>query len=325
MLFVERVETDPYFNLAAEEYIFHHFEEEVVMLWRNTPAVVIGKHQNPYVEVNIPFVRENNIPIIRRISGGGSVYHDLGNLNFTWIQFAKNEERVNYRASLQPWIAILNRLSVPCEFAGKSNLMINNQKISGSAKHIFKNKVLHHGTLLYSSNLEHLNKAFAIHNHKITDKSIRSIPSPVTNISQFLTEPLSIEVFQDRLAREIKKDFSLITAAGLRGKDVESIEELAENKYRTWEWNFGYSPSYQLQTEIIYRQKPIKIEISVKRGLVVEISIFDTRNTPKLTDLFTRMTGLKHEEDSIRHFLNANPDLLADLGMSTGDMIRMIF
>ncbi|HNS47658.1 MAG TPA: hypothetical protein PKH94_10490 [Bacteroidales bacterium] len=132
MLVIERLEADPWFNLAAEEYIFRNYHEDVLMLWRNAPAVIIGKHQNPYREVNLAFTRDHHLPVIRRISGGGAVYHDAGNINYTFIRSEQSGDLVNYGLFLQPVMAILNSWQIPCELSGKSDLMIQNRKISGN-------------------------------------------------------------------------------------------------------------------------------------------------------------------------------------------------
>lgn len=325
MLVIERLEADPYFNLAAEEYIFRNYHEDVLMLWRNAPAVIIGKHQNPYREVNLVFARDHHLPVIRRISGGGAVYHDAGNINYTFIRSEQSGDLVNYGLFLQPVMAILNSWQIPCELSGKSDLMIQNRKISGNAQHVFKNRILHHGTLLYASNLEELGKALTKGGSAYRDRSIRSNQAPVTNISNFLTNPPSVVHFQEQLSAELIKVFSPATRIRLSNHDKKSIWSLAEKKYRTWEWNFGYAPPYRFRSTLSIEGKQIKIDLSVKNGIIQKIHIFDSPQAAGWVSLLTKAEGIRHEENTIRQYLDANPGLAAELGMPSQDICRALF
>lgn len=326
MLFVERPWTDPFFNLAAEEYVFRNYkEDDVIMLWRNTPSVIVGKHQNPYREINVAFVRENHLPVIRRISGGGTVYHDPGNLNFTFIRTLQSRYTVDFNAFLQPVISVLNRWHIPCERSGKSDLTVHQRKISGNSQHLFKNRVLHHGTLLYSTDLENLTKLLANDTGRYRDKSIRSNPAAVANISEFLSDPPPVEIFQQRLAEELMNNFSPVHRITLSATDERAIQSLSEEKYRTWEWNFGYSPPYQILVTFLYQGKEIKAEMSVRNGMILKIHIFGPQAGKGWSALFRHMEGLKHEELSLRQYFDAHQDLMADLEMTPQDVIRELF
>ncbi len=325
MLFIERPDTDPFFNLAAEEYLFRNYKEDVIMLWRNTPAVIIGKHQNPYREVNLAFAREIHLPVIRRISGGGAVYHDLGNLNFTFIRTGQAGDLVNYWAFLDPLVSILNSWQIPCELSGKSDLMIRNRKISGNSQHVFKNRVMHHGTLLYTSDLETLSRALRNKTTRYRDRSIRSNRAPVANISDFLANPIPITQFQNQLSAELMRIFTPSTRIHLSWSDKRSIHNLVQKKYGTWEWNFGYSPPYHLKVHFLIDGKKQEIEISVKNGIIQKIHIFDSMQFPGWMPLFSEMEGLQHEENTIRNHLDAHPGLLKDFGLSTEELIRGLF
>ncbi|MBP6976804.1 MAG: lipoate--protein ligase [Lentimicrobiaceae bacterium] len=325
MLFVDRPETDPYFNLAAEEYIFRNIRDDVIMLWRNTPAVIIGKHQNPHREVNLTFARENHLPVIRRITGGGTVYQDMGDINFTFIRSEQTNPMINYGAILHPLISIMNSWHIPCKMTGKSDITIHDRKISGNAQHIFKNRILHHGTLLYASNLEDLNSALTPTSRGYHDRSIRSNPYPVANISDFLSNPPSIEQFQEQLHTELLKIFSPIARIGFTSCDRDSIRELAEKKYKTWEWNFGYSPPYQLQTQLPFQGRKVKIEILVKNGIMQKIHIFDSLQDPGYMAALMQLEGLKHEEHAIRLFFNDHPRLAADMGLTVQEICKALF
>lgn len=326
MLFIERSGTDPYFNLAAEEYFFRNYkEDDVIMLWRNMPSVIIGKHQNPYREINFSYVKENNLPVIRRITGGGTVYHDPGNINFTFIRSLSAPYTIDYDKFLQPVMTILNRLQIPCERSGKSDLTVHQRKISGNSQHLFRNRVLHHGTLLYSTDLQNLHHALVNNSSRYTDKSIRSNPVPVANISKFLVDQPSVETFQQRLAEEIIRSFSPILRVPLRASDEKAIHALSAQKYQTWEWNFGYSPSYQVKVEFTAQGNQIKAVIPVRNGIVQKIHIFEPAPATRWSELFKQMEGLKHEEQSILQYLDAHPELTATLEITHQDFVRALF
>jgi len=205
MYFYRSQSTDPYFNMATEEYFLKNFEEDFFCLYINRPSVIVGKHQNTMAEINVPYVMENNIPVIRRLSGGGTVFHDLGNLNFCFIQQGKPGYLVDFKKFSQPILDVLQKLEINAWLRGKSDLVIDNKKFSGNAEHVYKNKVLHHGTLLFSSELSQLNEAIKADWGKFTDKAVRSNRSQVTNIAEHLKIPLTLEVFTQRLAHEVKE------------------------------------------------------------------------------------------------------------------------
>jgi len=175
MLCIRHDITDPYFNLAAEEYFLKESNREFFILYINDPSVIAGKHQNVYAEINLNHVRENNIKVARRISGGGTVWHDHGNLNFSFIREGTDGDMVNFRKYTSPIVDVLLRLGIPAQFKEKNSIVVNNLKISGNAEHIFKNRVLHHGTLLFSSDLTGMSKALTTGQMKYQGRAITSV------------------------------------------------------------------------------------------------------------------------------------------------------
>jgi lipoate-protein ligase A len=325
MLFVERLQTDPFFNIAAEEYLFKHFEEDVFMLWQNQASIVIGKHQNAYAEINYPCVKTNQIPVIRRISGGGTVYHDEGNLNFSFISKAHSDERISFKRILEPVIRILHGLSVPCELSGKSDLKIQGKKISGNAEHILKDKILHHGTLIYSTNPETIRLMLRNGSDRYYGKAVKSNPSETTFISKYVQPSQTLRDFTDRLRDAFMKEFAPAGFYSLTEEDHFRITQLVDQKYKTWQWNFGYSPPYQLQTEFVCGGKKINAEFHIKNGIIQEIHIFGTNDNQELIRLLSRMNGLIHEEQTLRSYLQSIAGTLTKLGFNPEEMVAEMF
>jgi lipoate-protein ligase A len=275
MLVIERPQTDPYFNIAAEEYFLKSLDEDCFMLWINDPAVVIGKHQNAFAEINNPFIENNNIPVIRRISGGGTVYHDPGNLNFTFLARGEKEKLVDFKRFMDPVIGYLKLLGLPAEFAGTNDIRIHGRKVSGNAEHVYKNRVLHHGTLLFSSELEPLNKAIAGEEHFFKDTGVRSRRSRVTNIASLLSSPITLDQFQQGILNYMDSHHGPLKHRSITSREKQTIESLAMEKYQTWEWNFGYSPRFLFTKEIHSNESTIQLMLEVDKGIVTQIQTGD--------------------------------------------------
>lgn len=274
MLCIERDYTNPYFNIAAEEYVLKSLDDDVFMLWRNNPCIIVGKHQNTLAEINLDYITKNNIPVVRRITGGGTVFHDLGNLNFTFIQNGKPEELVNFRKFTEPIIEVLRDLGVEAKFEGRNDLTIKGKKFSGNAEHVHKNRVLHHGTLLFSAQLGNLTDALKVNPEKFTDKAVKSIRSRVTNISEHLPVNMDVLEFKERILDHIKRKHPEMKVTTFSDEDVKKIEELAEKRYKTWEWNFGYSPKYNFATKVKANGGNIQYHLEVKNGIIEKVKIF---------------------------------------------------
>ena len=250
MIYIINDSQDPYFNLASEEYIMNtfHVDEKYLMLWQNQPSIIIGKHQNTIEEINNEFVQENNIAVVRRLSGGGAVYHDLGNLNFTFIVKASdNSLDFDFKKFTEPVITALNRMGIPAEFNSRNDLSIEGKKFSGNAQYIRKGKCLHHGTLLFNTNLDHLEMALRVSSDKIESKGIKSIRSRVTNIYPYIKKTCSIEEFKNLLYDQFCLINEEIQSIYFSENDIKKIEELANSKYRTCEWNYGESHFFTIK------------------------------------------------------------------------------
>jgi len=305
MLCIKNPETNPYFNLAAEEYVLKNFNENCFMLWRNRPSIIVGKHQNTLAEINIDYVKENNIDVVRRLSGGGAVFHDLGNLNFTFIKNVNKEENlVDFKKYTQPVIAVLNHLGVDAKFEGRNDIMINGRKVSGNAEHVFKRRVLHHGTLLFSSVMADLSQALKVNPLKYQDKGVKSVRSRVTNISEHLPHKMSVIEFHDKIFNFMVDSEEDAVLYEYTPEDIKNINQLVEKKYKTWEWNFGYSPKYNFEKLIRTNGGNLEIHLNVEKGIIVDLKIFgDFFGEKDIVEIEKLLINKKHHEKEIRQIL----------------------
>lgn len=305
MLYINNNSTNPYFNLAAEEYILKEKNDECFMLWRNEPCIVIGKNQNTLSEINIDYVKKNNITVVRRLSGGGAVFHDLGNLNFTFIVNDKEDSFTNFKKFTQPIIEVLKGLNVHAEFSGRNDLTIEGKKFSGNAQYNYKNRVLHHGTLLFSSNMSDISGALKVKPIKFEGKGVKSVVSRVTNISEHLTAPLGIIEFKDLIMDYIKSINSGKDLYEFTEKDLDIINKMKNEKYSTWDWNFGSSPKYSFTNQRKYIGGNVEFNLNVEKGIIKEVRLFgDFFGKCDVSNIEKVLTGVKHSEEDIRKALS---------------------
>ena len=237
--------TDPPFNLAAEQHVFEALprDRSYLMLWQNDNAVIIGKYQNTLAEINKPFVDAHGIRVVRRLSGGGAVYHDLGNLNFTFITDAGDLETLDLHLFCQPIVSAL--AGVEAEVNGRNDITIDGKKFSGNAQYLRGGRIMHHGTLLFDSDLSIVSQALAVDEEKIRAKGLRSVRSRVNNIRHCLPQPCSLPEFRQLLLETYVQE-SGGESYRLSDEDLAAIERLRENRYARWDWNYGKSPECTL-------------------------------------------------------------------------------
>jgi len=299
-LCINQSSTDPYFNLAAEEYFLKNFQEDFFMLWRSRSSVVVGKHQNALAEINHEFVRSHQIPVARRLSGGGTVFHDPGNVNFTFIRNVEKISEVNFKIFTEPVVEALKKLGVEAYSTGRNDLLIGGKKISGNAEHVHRNRVLHHGTLLFDSHLKDLKGALKVDLSKFEDKAVQSNRSEVTNISNYLPKPISVEEFTDFLFGEICQSISEFQVYKPTVADLEAIQKLSIEKYQTWDWIFGYSPRYRFINSLETATGVIHISMLVEHGRISEVSVSGSIQNELSQKIEEVLTGCRHDFESVK-------------------------
>jgi len=301
MLCIVSSHTNPYFNLAAEEYLLRCKQQEVFFLYRNIPSIVVGKHQNTLAEINLPFVQERSIPVARRISGGGTVFHDLGNLNFAFFTNGKEGDLVNYPKATRPVIEAMGKMGLKVSLGKRNELLINGLKISGTASHVFKQRVLHHGTLLFSSKMGDLSEALLPGEDRFTDRAVKSVRSRVTNIKDHLKEKMDVEEFQNKLFQSIQNSLPDAEEYEFSPEELEMIRDLRDTKFSTWEWNFGYSPRYQFNKSIAFGEGFINLGMNVEKGIIRELKFDGEFLTGKnIHVLEEKLLGSIHDPESLR-------------------------
>jgi lipoate---protein ligase len=326
MIFIFNQNTDPAYNLAAEEYVLKNFTDEVFMLWRNANAIIVGKHQNTLAEINMPFVQENGIRVIRRLSGGGAVFHDLGNLNFTFIMNGEGEKLIDFRKYTLPILEVMQKLGIPAKFEGRNDLTIEGKKFSGNAEHVHRNRVLHHGTLLFSSEISDLTGALNAKPEKFQDKGVKSVRSRVTNISEHLKEPMTVLEFADMIMGHVRETTRDAVMYDFSDTDIQNIKKLKKEKYDTWEWNFGYSPQYNYHQVVKTSGGTIELAMQVERGVITDIRFMgDFFNHRDVHELEQMMVNSRHDMETIEQLLReVNTDDYFH-GATREELIRLFF
>lgn len=301
MLCIYNNSNDPYFNMATEDYLFHKFQDDIFMLWRNDNAIIVGKHQNTLAEINLEVVREKNIKVVRRLSGGGAVFHDLGNLNFTFIVNAQDNKLVDFKKYTQPVLEVLNSLGVPAKFEGRNDLTIDGKKFSGNAVHVLRNRVLQHGTILFASEMADLSAALKVNPLKYVDKAVKSVRARVTNVSEHLKEPMELTVFSNMIMGKILDMYPDATFYELTAHDKEEIKKLAQEKYATWDWNYGWHSKYNFEKLVHTNGGNIEFHLIVEDGIIHKAKIFgDYFNVKETQDIENALEGIRHDVETIK-------------------------
>jgi lipoate-protein ligase A len=307
MFYLEFPSINPYFNLAFEQYVFDCLDksESYFALWQNDNSIIVGKNQNTIGEINAAFVKERAIKVARRLSGGGAVYHDLGNLNFTFIVDAKNADKLDLKFFCIPIQKALAALGIKAEISGRNDITIEGKKFSGNAQYIKDGRIMHHGTIMFSSDLQVLAAALSVDNEKIISKGIKSTRARVTNISEYLPQNTTLPEFKEILLKNVfeniaRKNFEI------SDKDIAGVEKLAE-KYASWEWNYGRSPNYSIKKEKrVDNCGKIEIAMNVDKGIISDMRFYgDFFGLKDCADLAALFVGKAAREEVYNEVLKA--------------------
>lgn len=319
--------TSPSWNLALEQYVFDCLPRDrtYFMLWQNDNAIIVGKYQNTLAEIDLPYVREHNIQVVRRLSGGGAVYHDLGNLNFTFISDAGREDQINFHLFCRPVLQALEELGVKAEINGRNDLTIDGKKFSGNSQYIRQGRVMHHGTILFDSDLSVVERALQVDPEKIRGKGIRSVHSRVTNVKDHLPRAVELSEFRRvllaHILRRMPGEEYILSPA-----EEEAVAVLERERYQTWEWNYGSSPAVTLiKRERVEGCGLVEVSLFLDRGRIQEVSFHgDFFSAEEPEQLAKRLVGRRLEPESCRAALEGADVSRYFKGMTWEDLLRIL-
>ncbi len=298
---------DPKLNLAVEEYILKHLNvehEDYFLFYINGPSIIIGKNQNTSEEVNLKYIEENGIDVVRRLSGGGAVYHDEGNLNFSFITKDDGNSFNNYKKFTQPIVDALKQLGVEAELTGRNDIQVGERKISGNAQFTTRGRMFSHGTLMFNSNIEEVVNSLNVSEEKMRSKGIKSVRSRVANITEFLEEEMAMERFVEALLHSIY-DGQEPERYVLRDEDWEIVQDISRERYANWDWNFGKSPKFDVESKRRFPIGTIDVRLNVNKGTITEAKIYgDFFGVGDIHDVEQALVGTRFERGAIREQLS---------------------
>ena len=297
MLLIDSPSQNAYFNIASEEYLLRHFPtEDIFLLYVNAPSIIIGKFQNTLAEINLDYVKEKEIKVVRRMSGGGTVYHDFGNLNFSFHTLLGQNDFGDFSFFTQPVLNMLNGLGVPAVLQGRNDLLVDGKKFSGNAKLARHGKMIQHGTILLDSEMEVLGEALKVNPLKFIDKAIKSNRARVTNLIRYLPADTTTAHLKQALTEEIIKNNPAAVRYEFTEEDLQGIHQLMAEKYETWDWNFGFSPNYNFKKAIKLPAGFIEIHLDVEQGIIEKAKIFgDFFASRAIEELEEQLIGQRHD------------------------------
>lgn len=310
MLAIVQETRDPFFNLATEDFLLHERGEDFLILYVNDPSVVIGKHQVAHMEIDERNTCRDGINVLRRISGGGAVYHDHGNLNYTFIRESEKGKQVDFRLYMSPVIRFLESAGVNAEFGGKNDLLAGGLKISGNAEHVYRERVMHHGTLLFDASLGNMGKYLRPESAFYSTHAVSSNRRTVTNLKGLMKGIRTIDELISSMTSFFMKDLENIEIARLSSDEKERIAAIAGSKYRSWDWIWGYGPAYTFEREFYLSGIHHNCKLNVKDGIIRECVI---RGSVALESAGRSLPGCRHfAADILGAFRNYGIELTED-------------
>ncbi|MEK5040680.1 lipoate--protein ligase [Sporosarcina sp. FSL K6-3457] len=301
--------TDPRINLAIEEYILKNMDidkDPFLLFYINEPSIIIGKNQNTVEEIDTDYVEANGIHVVRRLSGGGAVYHDLGNLNFSFITKDDGDSFRNFKKFTEPVVQALAEMDVKAELLGRNDILVEGRKISGNAQFSTNGRMFSHGTLMFDTEIDRVVSALKVRKDKIESKGIKSIRSRVANITEFLDEPMTIEQFRMSVLKSIFGGEENIQYWELTDDDWVGIHALSAERYANWDWNYGKSPKFNMQHSHRFPVGGIDVRLDVNKGIIEDVNIFgDFFGVGEVAVIEESLKGIQYDRQSMSEALTA--------------------
>ncbi len=290
--------TDACRNMAFDEFALESLplDEPVFYLWRNAPSVIIGLNQSAYAEVNLDYLKEHGIALARRVTGGGAVYHDLQNLNYTIVGKSR-DLNADYPDYLHYMVNALRQLGVPAELSGRNDIMVDGRKCSGYAKRVWKDRLMVHGTLMFDVDLSVLQQALSVPGSKMAASGVASVRSKVANLKDYLPGYADVLALKDALHAILAENDSEVKLTV--GQQAE-IEKIADEKFRTWDWLYGRSPEAEFKASRKFPCGTVEMNWSVRHGLLEDVRFGgDFLGNRPAEDLAARLDGLRYDKATL--------------------------
>lgn len=325
MYYYETNCTDPCFNLAFEEYLLERKRKgDILMLWQNANTVVVGLNQNTVQEIDPVFVHKHGITVVRRTTGGGAVYHDMGNLNYSFITDLVDAENMSIASFSKPVCDALAELGVNAEVSGRNDIIVEGKKVSGVAQRIYKGRILHHGTLLFKTDPTMISGALKVDPSKFSSKSTKSVRNRVGNIKDYLSNDMSLAEFWEHLRINLCGDDTRVCM--LTDEELAVISRNAENKYRSWDWTYGCSPKFNYCNSLRFRSGLVEVKLMVEKGVITAVSFSgDFMAVVDSSAAVNTLMGTRYDREEVSAKL-CNLDIASMFGdVSDQELLSVIF
>lgn len=327
MKYIVNKSNNPAYNIALEAYAFRELlsEDEIFILWINEPAIIIGKHQNTIQEINKEYIDAHGIHVARRLSGGGAVYHDLNNLNYTIISNKSEEGAFDFKTFSQPVIETLADLGVKAEFTGRNDLEINGKKFCGNAQAYYKGRMMHHGCLLFDVDMTVLGDALKVSKDKIESKGIKSVRARVTNIIDELPEKITVNEFSDKILAKMKETYPDMTEYVLSEDELAKIQKSADEQFGNWDWVYGKAPEYTIERNVRYPAGKVNTFANVEKSIIKNIKIYgDFFGIKDVQDIEELLVGTRYENKDVLEKLKTIDTTQYFSGMNVEEVAKAI-